>query len=548
MLDAHLAMPGAPRLRYEGALRGVRVVVVAGEPRRTKVVVEALERDGAVVGMIDPRGSGLERAREIDPHILLVDPTAMAGAGTELSRLLDDDPRLRWATVVRVAYRQPWERIRKDLFGTIALAVEPDVRFATAARMRVSCTSELDGVGPSRVLRAVDGGSTPVCVAAASETAVAEVVIASELVVSAWWWESGPSSAQLSGVSALSAFVGMRRARITTMPCETLDRANVLAPISEALHEATAALDEPLPALQEGHAPTQHDAMLPPPPVEWDEDDFTTERFARAVSEVEAEAVLRQARASVPEPPPASKPASIPPPTKPSSIAPVSIERARETLGERSSSPWWVIAAAVILLGSVGGAIALQPERFEPHRMLVATKMPDAKTIAGPPAVKAADPSVVPPAAPPADPSVERGAAAAAVAEAAAEDESPAWLRELPEHPRRAVLELVRRARALEREDPDQAEQIYRYAHELDPRAPRPMAGLAEVALGRGNASEAASWAARAAEASPRRASYRVLLGDALAAQGDEDRAYDAWLEAQRLAPHSRIVRARLGR
>ena len=242
--------------------------------------------------------------------------------------------------------------------------------------------------------------------------------------------------------------------------------------------------------------------------LEWDEDDFTTARWAA-------------------QPGPATAPVASAAP-RPSSIAPISIESAPD---ERSGlpSPVWVAGAALLVLGAFGIAIGMQPA--EPKRMQPYVE----RTLAHAPAEAPPEPEG-PVAAPEPAPLVET------------EPPPPAWLADLPPSPRRAARELVARARVVERDDDEEAERIYAYAHELEPHAPRPMAGLAQIHLRRGDADGAAVWADRAVQVNPRRASYHVLLGDALAASGDVVGARAAWTEAARLAPHSANIRRRLER
>jgi predicted Zn-dependent protease len=91
------------------------------------------------------------------------------------------------------------------------------------------------------------------------------------------------------------------------------------------------------------------------------------------------------------------------------------------------------------------------------------------------------------------------------------------------------------------------AETLYRRALALDPRNHYAMLGLAEILVERGQAAEAVPLLEGAVARRRNRAPYRVLLGDARRAAGDEAGARRAWEEALEVDPENRQARARLG-
>ena len=101
--------------------------------------------------------------------------------------------------------------------------------------------------------------------------------------------------------------------------------------------------------------------------------------------------------------------------------------------------------------------------------------------------------------------------------------------------------------RALAQGDTAAAEAYFQAALERDPRENHAMAGLAEANLARRDAANAIEWARKAVERRPRRASYQLLLGDALALGGQTAAARQAWQRAAELDSDS-PARARLER
>lgn len=219
-------------------LDGLRAVLVMGEPTSTDGLARELRGRGGRVSLVDVAGLGIEEAREIDPEVLLVDPEALDGAGMDLARRLRDDPRLRWASVVRVDFRKAWPHGLPLLAGQIAPLVERDRALRSHVAEGAPFRCDLERIGPNRALRGVEGLGRALKISSSSAGAVAEVVIADELLVSASWWETGPASVRMTGVDALSAFLTMRRGRLEVVPGARLVGANVLMPVAEALFEA----------------------------------------------------------------------------------------------------------------------------------------------------------------------------------------------------------------------------------------------------------------------------------------------------------------------
>lgn len=90
------------------------------------------------------------------------------------------------------------------------------------------------------------------------------------------------------------------------------------------------------------------------------------------------------------------------------------------------------------------------------------------------------------------------------------------------------------------------AANYYRQALNADPGNPHAYVGLAHVSLRAGTRADALAYAQHAVQVRPRRAAYRILLGDVYQAMGDRAHARAAWEEALRLEPRNREATRRL--
>ncbi len=119
----------------------------------------------------------------------------------------------------------------------------------------------------------------------------------------------------------------------------------------------------------------------------------------------------------------------------------------------------------------------------------------------------------------------------------------------LPRDPSKASDVLVHRALALIRSgDLARAGATLDRAWELDPKNPQAMAGYAKLYVTAKDGEGAEKWARRAVAKRPRRAQYKVLLGDAFMLQGKVVRAREAWRKALAQDPDNRAAQARLAK
>jgi len=324
----------------------------------------------------------------------------------------------------------------------------------------------------------------------------------------------------------------------------------------------------PLPT----RAPSEPPSPATPPPL----------RAARASAEpVVAPAALPPSDPPSPKLPTAAPAAAA---SRPERTAPMTVKRAEAPAKDapRSKPPLALIGGALVL-----GVGALLAWRFAGPLLNGAPSSPVTTPIAAPRRVVAAN---RPPAATPTVPTAQPGVTDTALAENPPPTEQPI-LPELPavaqtptiavphatpdagpaNAPALAAAEAQTLATALDHAlaegvaadpdtecerltedarnvaDPARAAAMLTRAADLSVRNPHPVEALARLYLRTGNATGAVEWATKLVALRRRRASFRVLLGDARRAAGDEAAARGAYEEALGLDPDDREARQRLG-
>lgn len=238
-----------------------------------------------------------------------------------------------------------------------------------------------------------------------------------------------------------------------------------------------------------------------------------------------------------------------------------------------AGSRWPLAIAALVLLGAAGGAAALvlmpadagwgvaSPAPASP----VTVPVPEAPLVPAEPAPPAAGP--LPPTEPVAPVAVAPVVVEPVVVEPVAiepvaiepvvvEPVEPVVAEPVaplaaptPPAPGASPDDLVRAGdEAAEAHDHGRALDLYQQAIALDGHHPYAFAGAARASLELGRTSDAVRFAERAVANRRRRASFRVLLGDALSAAGNAERARAEWEEALSIDPDDAAARERLGR
>lgn len=220
----------------EKILEGLRFLLLDTDATRADALASELRQRKAIVVVSDGSIQGLERARVLDPDVVLVDSLGMEGARFDLARQLRTDVRLRWASLVVVPWEELWTRdgapdIRK-LTERVAPLVVPDRVLRERAMTERSFETRLESTGPSRLIRALATLPGPFHVSVRSPKAVIEIDVAEGLIVGATG--ATAKGERLEAMRALSALValGSGRARIELRTHAAT--ANLMSPVQQA--------------------------------------------------------------------------------------------------------------------------------------------------------------------------------------------------------------------------------------------------------------------------------------------------------------------------
>ncbi|MFN9808923.1 MAG: tetratricopeptide repeat protein [Deltaproteobacteria bacterium] len=217
---------------------GLRVLVVDGDAPRADALAQALRARKAIVVVADAGGAGIERARALDPDVVLVDTQGIEGPGFEVIRRIRHDHRLRWASLLVVPWAELWPSPEgaPDI-GRLAEQIEPlvvpDRVLRERAEKEPAFETRLEATGPSRLLRALSALSGPFHVSVRSSRALLELDVAEGLLVGA----TGTTARgeRLEGVRALAGLLALETGRARVEQRSHAVTANLMVPVEQAL-------------------------------------------------------------------------------------------------------------------------------------------------------------------------------------------------------------------------------------------------------------------------------------------------------------------------
>ena len=223
-------------------LQGLRIILVDSDASRADTLSQELRARGSVVAVADPSARGIERARGLDPQVVIVDAAGMDGTGFEVVRAIRRDVRLRWAAMLVAPWAEIWpENAATPDLSELALRLAPLVMHDRELRVRALEEQKFDArleiTGPSRLLRVLASLPGPYHVHVQSRKASVEIDVAEGLVVGAKATRAAGDA--LEGTRALAALLAMASARVTIERRPNPSTANVMAPIEEALARAS---------------------------------------------------------------------------------------------------------------------------------------------------------------------------------------------------------------------------------------------------------------------------------------------------------------------
>jgi CheY-like chemotaxis protein len=239
MLDGATGAEPASR----DSLQGRRVLLVHDNPAQADVLAQELRARGATVVVSDGEGSALGRARDLDPDVVLVDANGMDTWAYRIMTQLRQDPRLRWASMLLVDWNEVWSPGAPApdvdrLAAGIDPLIEPDNSLAARAKRDETFDTRLEILGPGRTLRALADTGETLHVNVRHPRATVEVDVAEGLIAGAVWHRAEAPSSPEEGPAALAALLALSSGRVRVERREVPSKANVMAPVPDALQAA----------------------------------------------------------------------------------------------------------------------------------------------------------------------------------------------------------------------------------------------------------------------------------------------------------------------
>lgn len=336
-------------------LKDLRVVIVQADATRADALAQELRVAGALVAVTDGTETGLDRARSMDPEIVVLDDTAgLEGSGYSVVRALRRDPRLRWASLLIAESAELWPQDgRPPDVSRFAARVAPLVQHDVALRERATAgepfDTRLELTGPSRMIRSLTRVDATQHVTVSSPKASLEIDIANGLVVGATGKRLGREPADLEGTTALAALLALGSARVHVGRRAHPSTANIMLPVDEAVDAAAREVPPIKPSIppptilpDKGKRP-----VPPPPPAALRKGPTAKEREAMPTPAVAGTRPIGKPPVpAIPAKPPAPSPAAAvrpPPPAgpmaEPAAPRPPAPAAAEPSAGDRPTPP-----------------------------------------------------------------------------------------------------------------------------------------------------------------------------------------------------------------
>ncbi len=222
-------------------LSGTRILVMDSDPGRADALAQELRGHAAKVAVTEVSARGLEKARGLEPEVLIIDGADLDGPAFALVRGLRRDPRLRWTSMLIVSWAELWphEDGGPDL-PLLAAKIEPligqDLELTARAEREEQFDTRLETTGPGRMVRALVKAKKTMHVTVVSQKATIELDLSQGLVVGA----EGklPDGTELAGAAAVATLLVLSSGRVRIERRMNPSAANVMTPVDECLAAA----------------------------------------------------------------------------------------------------------------------------------------------------------------------------------------------------------------------------------------------------------------------------------------------------------------------
>lgn len=219
-----------------------RVALIEDDAALADALAQELRAHGAQVAVLTSSGSGLDRARQLDPELVLIEEKGLDGPAYDILRLVRRDMRLRWASllVIRGDELMPaGEAPRMDrLAGAFSPLLAPDREIVEKAHVGEPFDARLEALGPSRLLRALSSVEKTFHVTVRHPRVIVEIAISQGLIAGAEAMRMGDESSRFGGPSALAALLAVGSGRVSIELRDAPASANILLPAPDALTAA----------------------------------------------------------------------------------------------------------------------------------------------------------------------------------------------------------------------------------------------------------------------------------------------------------------------
>jgi hypothetical protein len=537
----------SPRANGRLSLGGRRIALIHPDPHSAEALSLSLQARGAQVVALSHQRESFQRAEQLDPDIVLIEPDHFYGECWSIVEAAWEHPRLRWATLLLI--------LPESLgFGGVRI---PDVRLLCAAIQSLSIDVErldeplheapsfdlhLDRLGPARTLRLLVESERALRAEFWTPEATVEVDVAKELVIGARGVRHTEPPEKVHGPAALAILLELEQGVVSVRVVSHPAVANVMSPFDAALHLASEAA-----AQADAELPTRPQPFDDVPTRQWDEPHLPDEPSQSSFETLDV---------TVSEPSPV---AAISAPVHMASLDPALGPREPlDTLPFRAQQRLWnsILGGAAGVAAALLLAWLLWPAREPTVAMHDADRRPApaaGAVVARPEPVEHGASASTPrleSAPPPATLPAALQAPAAEESSAAESDDTEEADNEPP--PAGSMRAKALRANALAENGNylrshgfyTEARGKYLEALGMYDGCPRALAGLAKLAISQRQSDQAVKYAEQLVSMRPGQGAYHLLLGDAYKAADMHDKARAAWHVALRLG--NAKARARL--
>jgi CheY-like chemotaxis protein len=221
-------------------LRGRRVLVACSKAERAQSLAAQLRDHGALVVAACGADSELDRARALDPEVVVISAADMEGSCSRLVEELRADLRLRWASLLVIPQEQlgpegAEQELVAPLAGKIALLAAADQDLRQRARLSSRFETRLEIVGPGRTLRALAESGKTLRLSVIHPRVSIDVDLGDGLVLGAAGQRKSDREKSLTGTAALAALLALASGRVRVEERTSSDLSELIAPVDLTL-------------------------------------------------------------------------------------------------------------------------------------------------------------------------------------------------------------------------------------------------------------------------------------------------------------------------